>query len=264
MCRRTLWSGALLLVFVPALVALDDKKEPGTPKQQYDAVMQEYRKVYSEHLNRLRLAKTQEERRQVEEKAPDLQPFAARFLEVAEKNPKDPVAVEALLWITMNAPAGKEVDRAVAVLTTDHLKAPRLATVIAALGRSTAPGSEKLLRAVLEKNPDKNVQGQACLALAQNLKYQAEMAQRVKRPDAEQLLQQAEKLFERVVKEYGNAKDLRGVPLAQSAKPELFEIRHLSVGKTAPEIEGEDLDGVKFKLSDYRGKVVFLDFWGHW
>ena len=36
------------------------------------------------------------------------------------------------------------------------------------------------------------------------------------------------------------------------------------VGESAPEIEGEDLDGKKFKLSDYRGKVVLLDFWGHW
>jgi hypothetical protein len=35
-------------------------------------------------------------------------------------------------------------------------------------------------------------------------------------------------------------------------------------GKPAPEIEGKDLDGVPFKLSDYRGKVVLLDFWGHW
>ncbi len=31
-----------------------------------------------------------------------------------------------------------------------------------------------------------------------------------------------------------------------------------------PEIEAEDLDGVTFKLSDYRGKVVVLDFWGNW
>jgi hypothetical protein len=38
----------------------------------------------------------------------------------------------------------------------------------------------------------------------------------------------------------------------------------LQVGQLAPEIEGEDLDGVPFKLSDYRGKVVVLDFWGTW
>ena len=38
----------------------------------------------------------------------------------------------------------------------------------------------------------------------------------------------------------------------------------LKVGNLAPEIEGEDLDGKKLKLSDYRGKVVLLDFWGNW
>ncbi len=36
------------------------------------------------------------------------------------------------------------------------------------------------------------------------------------------------------------------------------------VGQLAPEIEGQDLDGRKFKLSDYRGRVVLLDFWGNW
>jgi cytochrome oxidase Cu insertion factor (SCO1/SenC/PrrC family) len=38
----------------------------------------------------------------------------------------------------------------------------------------------------------------------------------------------------------------------------------LEIGKVAPDIEGEDIDGVPFKLSDYRGKVVVLDFWGDW
>ena len=32
----------------------------------------------------------------------------------------------------------------------------------------------------------------------------------------------------------------------------------------APDIIGHDLDGVPFKLSDYRGKVVVIDFWGDW
>jgi hypothetical protein len=36
------------------------------------------------------------------------------------------------------------------------------------------------------------------------------------------------------------------------------------VGQAAPEIAGKDIDGVGFKLSDYRGKVVVLDFWGNW
>ncbi|MEM7233394.1 MAG: hypothetical protein AAF517_14545 [Planctomycetota bacterium] len=43
-----------------------------------------------------------------------------------------------------------------------------------------------------------------------------------------------------------------------------FEMTKLQVGMVAPDIEGKDLDGVAFKLSDYRGKVILLDFWGHW
>ena len=36
------------------------------------------------------------------------------------------------------------------------------------------------------------------------------------------------------------------------------------VGQLAPNVSGVDLDGVAFQLSDYRGKVVMLDFWGLW
>lgn len=36
------------------------------------------------------------------------------------------------------------------------------------------------------------------------------------------------------------------------------------IGKMAPEIAGKDLDGVEFRLSDYRGKVIALYFSGDW
>ena len=38
----------------------------------------------------------------------------------------------------------------------------------------------------------------------------------------------------------------------------------LAVGRAAPEIIGKDLDGKPMKLSDFRGKIVMLDFWGDW
>ncbi len=43
-----------------------------------------------------------------------------------------------------------------------------------------------------------------------------------------------------------------------------FAKERLQIGMEAPDIVGEDVDGVPFKLSDYRGKVVVLDFWGFW
>ena len=41
-------------------------------------------------------------------------------------------------------------------------------------------------------------------------------------------------------------------------------MENLRPGKPAPEMEGKDLEGAAFKLSEYRGKVVLLDFWGFW
>ncbi len=50
---------------------------------------------------------------------------------------------------------------------------------------------------------------------------------------------------------------------AKIAAPRFLRER-LQVGMTAPEIEGVDTDGTTFKLSDYLGKVVVLDYWGFW
>ena len=52
--------------------------------------------------------------------------------------------------------------------------------------------------------------------------------------------------------------------VGERAKAVLFGVRHLVVGKEAPDIEGEDQDGSQFKLSDYRGKVVLLNFWSQY
>ena len=66
--------------------------------------------------------------------------------------------------------------------------------------------------------------------------------------------------------------DRNGATYAAVIKPHLSGLSFTAVvgdgkpevGKAAPEISGVDIDGVDFKLSDYRGKVVMLDFWGDW
>lgn len=37
-----------------------------------------------------------------------------------------------------------------------------------------------------------------------------------------------------------------------------------AIGAVSPDIEGLDLDGAPFRLSDHRGKVILLSFWGDW
>lgn len=43
-----------------------------------------------------------------------------------------------------------------------------------------------------------------------------------------------------------------------------YMITALSIGKTAPDLTGTDLDGAPLRLQDYRGKIVVLLFSGDW
>ena len=83
-------------------------------------------------------------------------------------------------------------------------------------------------------------------------------------------------LLDRIVREYGDIpfaspwaserlKTLaKGRSLADEARGMIHQREDLRPGKPAPEITGQDLDGKPLKLSDYRGKVVVLVFWGAW
>ena len=77
-------------------------------------------------------------------------------------------------------------------------------------------------------------------------------------------MKEIEAVFEQTAEKYVDVKLPGGDTVAERARAALFEIRHLSVGKEAPDIEGEDQVGQRFKLSDYRGKVVLLDFWSEY
>ena len=144
---------------------------------------------------------------------------------------------------------------------------------------------------MLTLGPTREARGHACLGLARYLatkrtvvqdpwfdrpaktpfdaytisKLDPSYIQYIHGADPEALFQEAERLFERAIAEFGDLKSPRcGQPLAETARSALHELRDLSLGRIAPEIDGKDADGVPFKLSDYRGKVVVLTFSGNW
>lgn len=63
---------------------------------------------------------------------------------------------------------------------------------------------------------------------------------------------------------YGDLKTSRGKAFRDLVRGDYFQLQNLRIGMIAPDIVAKDFDGVEFKLSDYRGKVVVLDFWGNW
>jgi hypothetical protein len=76
-----------------------------------------------------------------------------------------------------------------------------------------------------------------------------------RRPDAA-----SKKEMERVLREL--AEKHADTPAGAQAKGRLFQAESLAIGKTPPDVEAIDTDGKSFKLSDYRGKVLVLEFWG--
>jgi hypothetical protein len=141
------------------------------------------------------------------------------------------------------------------------MKPERLTILFQNLRFSPGKAGQTLLQTLIEKDARPEVKGTATLALGQMLKQQADDKVDADPKSAEAIRQKAEALFETAVEKYADIKaGFRGT-VGSVAKRELFDIRNLSVGKSAPEVEGEDQDGQKFKLADYKGKVVLLDFW---
>ena len=81
--------------------------------------------------------------------------------------------------------------------------------------------------------------------------------------DTAALGKKSEEVLDQTAQKYGDVKMGRST-LGEQVANELFEIRNLAIGKVAPEIVGADVDGKPMKLSDFRGKVVALDFFGFW
>jgi hypothetical protein len=351
------------------------KNEPKTPGAQVQALIEEYEDAYRAYAKARKEAKNFEERDRLrKELYPEPEKFAPRFFALAEKFSEDPAAVDALVWIMSNVPAtarGPARDKAIDLLLGKHVQSEKLSTVCRSLSKGVDQQGEKFLRTILEKNPHAEVQGDACLALAQRLcsiagivrdlnqgtEAAAQHAESLdkdqladlRKRDAARLNSDSEQLFRRFAEKHipqmkdetlialcvrfgfqasdsgselllrtllerTSTPDVHGVAclslgqvlknrlnempstdhkvaltlrkdcerqlelagslfadvkvfrtsLGERAKAELYELRHLSKGMAAPEIEAEDLDGRTFKLSDYRGKVVLLDFWGHW
>ncbi len=289
---------AAILVFVLSLSlgADESQNNQGTPRQQYSAIFKQYSPV----SGGLWGAKSDEDRKaRVERLAAfssrflDLaarhpeDPIALRAIRQAVQIvvTADSAAQKAWEISRSNFPAGcsdGSAARTVELVLRNHIRSDKLGPVLDRMRYGFRLEYEKCLSTVLEKNPHHEIQALACLTLAQFLYDKLRMYRLVEdRPELSEcykivfgkdylpklqrlaraeLTARIETLFERAANEYADVK-FRDSTVGAWAKSELYDIRHLGVGKVAPDIEGKDQEGTKFKLSDYRGKVVLLYFW---
>jgi peroxiredoxin len=274
------------------MVGTDDvPADPTTPRGRYQVLVQEREQAMLRVVAALRESKTDEERnRASRDWNSRYSTYDRRFLKIAESAPNDPAAIDALIEVVRFGTLRPEVSRAVDLLAQKHADTRKVGDAALSLGTSVSASAEKLLRAVIEKNPNRPLKGRACLALGRYLKRQSERVRsiredpesakaweamflqdgadkatfaRFKESDPDALLAQAEAALERTVKEFSDIAG-PGDRLDVVAQTDLYEIRYLCPGKSAPEITGKDIDGQPFRLSDHRGKVVLLSFWADW
>lgn len=284
------------------LVAWDDPKgrtDRPSPEQRYQALAERYESDYRALDKASEAARTRED---IKAYAPlqerlDLRRLAPDFLALADAYPSTKAAEDALLWLGTHATfQTKEGHQALRRLARDHARSAGLGPVLAFQGRMPTffDATEAFFRGVLAESPHREIRGLAAYWFARHLLYKARCvraarerpdfgiiqgvdpykdalgagwADRLRRLDPDAMEREADELLTRVARFYADVphNDPKSQPgtLGEAAGSFLRELHELAAGKPAPEIEGTDLDGRPFRLSDYRGKVVVLDFGSH-
>jgi thiol-disulfide isomerase/thioredoxin len=225
-----------------------------------------------------------------------------QILDLAKTNPSSEAAFEMFSWIVMKSAAERGPIwtnrlQAVELLAKYQATNSGVGPLCGFIGHNWIwRWREKpvvdFLQAVAKNNPDRANRGRAIFSLgalnackAENLAefeqwgsvpfYAASIAKfdttdLTKWGDAKSAADEAERQLEDVVANYADCWDLRPrdgkeQPLLKTeAEKELIQLLHFSLGKVAPNIEADSIEGKKFKLSDSRGKITVLSFWASW
>ena len=292
--RHANWAIATLMALTlasPTFAAqADPPPAPTAVGQQVQAIRRDFEKARADFSAEYRKASSDSQRQQlVRDKYPKPEGYAKRGFALAENNPSDPDAIGALaLVLELAGSPGPELaklrSQSLQMLANHDMDSSRLPDVFPYLRTLPSKAGEELLRTAADKSRHRDVRGQATLALAVYLKNQAKLAQQLHTQpqlrqmieqqwgqdmvkalpeDADRLTAESKAVYQKVADEYADVKGPDGM-LGDQAKTVLEAMGNLAVGKKAPEIRGRDIDDKPLKLSDYRGKVVVLDFWGDW
>ena len=211
--------------------------------------------------------------------------FVRPFLDVAEKYAGTKAALDSLTWVLKRFESGSNADRAITMLVESHAAHREIEQLYLHIGNNPSLKVAVFYRRVIAVNKNPTAVGRAHFRLGNYLVRQAEIAREVRanpdsldkfklfygsalteylqKVDLSSIRKDALKQFTAAVEKYPNVRTYKG-ELSELAGREKFKLEHLTVGGVAPEIVGEDIAGKPMKLSDYKGKVVLLDFWGDW
>lgn len=145
-----------------------------------------------------------------------------------------------------------EITRLMDAIREFHLQSAGIAPVCLALAQHGGPERLGMLEKIREGHPDGGIRGVAALAQAIAMKSLGDepvvIAKRLELI-REAIIQSAEVVVH------------EKMTVAEVAEEELYVIRNLTRGRTAPDLTGTDTAGRVMKLSDHAGKVLIVLFW---
>jgi peroxiredoxin len=204
---------------------------------------------------KVRAAHTPEERRAIWDAKPSANAHAERLWALIKGSLSAEWTLEPAAWVVGSAPQMREPVEAIrAAMEKHHLGSPKITSLVYALTAVPDPRTLAMLEKLSASSPHASVRGTAALGTALLLKSLGDEGDIMKRRLT--LLRQA------IID--SSTVNLGGRSVSQIAQDELFVIANLTKGRVAPEISGTDVAGKPMKLSDARGKVVVLLFWGTW
>jgi hypothetical protein len=269
------WASALCLASLIAAVACV-ANEPG--KEAAESLAERIAAIKKEHLEHQKkfyddLRTFRDDNKKIgelnDEHSRRTRKLADELTALIKAHGKEPDAFNGILVLVGDLGYPLDDDLVQFVLK-QHLGDARMGSLCFELRyRSTEPWAGKLLEAATAKHLRKEVRGQALYALGVYHRYRAQpYGEKLPEQEEAKRLAEAARYFTEVTKGYAAVTTPDGkARLGDKAASELVRIENLpnlKIGKMAPDIVGEDIDGRKFSLRDYRGKVVLVDFWGHW
>ncbi len=244
-----------------AEVATQASDEDPFGQMTLDEISKDFKVKMSAYMKRYRTAPTKTEKRIVFKSLPTVEPYWPRFaVLVREANGSDD-GMEVIKWWYRRGGRKKGTNK-ISRLLVENCWQNEGFNEYAFMVKGALPSeeAEAAFKSVREKTSLESVKATACYELHEVLRGRAEG---LTGEAAEAVLKEALSLRELICTTYPAATDGAGAVYADLLASIEFA-KKLEIGKPVPDIDGVDIDGKNFKLSDYDGQVRVISFWGDW
>jgi S1-C subfamily serine protease/thiol-disulfide isomerase/thioredoxin len=194
--------------------------------------------------------------------------YQLKFFEMGQAEPTSWHGMQALIYtcrLVGESQVNQErVTKSLQLLAKHHLQSKDLGRLAIELAREEYDNGEKFCVFLVKKSKHQDVQASAAFALGMNSMMKLMTSDNVDLDKIQSRRKMVGQVISALKGKYADVKFTGGATFEDMADMLETQMKEVRVGLPAEDIVGVDLQGETFRLSDYKGQVVFLDFWVNW